>query len=226
MAYKALVTGGNRGIGKAVVAGLTSQGYGVLLGCRDLGSAQRAAKEIPGDVTPVLLDLSNRKEMDEALGRLLKEHGDIDVLINNAGILCEGGLFQIDADQLYESMQINFLSAFELIKRLAPGMIKRGYGRIVNVSSGWGSFREGLGGPLAYSSSKAALNSLTMISARELTGDVKINSVCPGWVRTRMGGMNATRSVEEGAETVIWLATLPAQGPSGKFFRDKKPIEW
>jgi NAD(P)-dependent dehydrogenase (short-subunit alcohol dehydrogenase family) len=97
---------------------------------------------------------------------------------------------------------------------------------VVNVSSGDGSFREGLEGPAAYSVSKAALNALTVKLATEVRGDVKVNAVCPGWVRTRMGGAGARRSVEKGAETVVWLATLPAHGPNGGFFRDRKRIPW
>ena len=105
-------------------------------------------------------------------------------------------------------------------------MIQRGYGRIVNVSSGWGSFAEGLTGPAAYSITKAALNALTVTLARELPPNVKVNSICPGWVRTRMGGSEATRSPEEGAETALWLATLPEDGPSGGFYRDNNLINW
>jgi NAD(P)-dependent dehydrogenase (short-subunit alcohol dehydrogenase family) len=97
---------------------------------------------------------------------------------------------------------------------------------VVNVSSGSGSLAEGLEGPAAYSLSKAALNALTLKLASELRGDVKVNAVCPGWVRTKMGGPRAGRSVEEGADTVVWLATLPASGPSGGFFRDRKRIPW
>jgi NAD(P)-dependent dehydrogenase (short-subunit alcohol dehydrogenase family) len=105
-------------------------------------------------------------------------------------------------------------------------MIARGYGRIVNLSSGYGSFAEGLEGPAAYSLSKAALNALTVRLAREARGDVKVNAACPGWVRTRMGGDTAPRAVEEGANTIVWLATLPADGPSGGFFRDRRAISW
>jgi NAD(P)-dependent dehydrogenase (short-subunit alcohol dehydrogenase family) len=105
-------------------------------------------------------------------------------------------------------------------------MIERGYGRVVNVSSGAGSFAEGLEGPPAYAVSKAALNALTVRLATETRGDVKVNAACPGWVRTRMGGSGAPRSVEEGADTIVWLATLGPDGPTGGFFRDRQPIEW
>jgi NAD(P)-dependent dehydrogenase (short-subunit alcohol dehydrogenase family) len=105
-------------------------------------------------------------------------------------------------------------------------MVKRGYGRVVNVSSGYGAFAEGLEGPAPYSVAKAALNALTMKLAREVKGDVKVNAACPGWVRTRMGGPQANSSPEEGADTIVWLATLPARGPNGGFFRRRKQIPW
>jgi NAD(P)-dependent dehydrogenase (short-subunit alcohol dehydrogenase family) len=105
-------------------------------------------------------------------------------------------------------------------------MKERGWGRIVNLSSGWGAFAEGLEGPTAYSVSKAALNALTVSAAQALGTQVKVNAACPGWVRTRMGGAAAPRSVAEGADTPIWLATLPDDGPTGGFFRDRRRIEW
>ena len=114
-----------------------------------------------------------------------------------------------------------------MIEAIVPGMRERGYGRVVNLSSGAGQL-SGIGaGYPAYRMSKAALNALTRLTAAELgPGDIKINAMCPGWVRTDMGGPNATRTVEKGAETAVWLATLPADGPTGGFFRDRKPIPW
>ncbi len=105
-------------------------------------------------------------------------------------------------------------------------MIKRGYGRIVNISSGWGSFGEGLTGPISYSVSKAALNALTKNISKDLPANVLINSMCPGWVKTRMGGSAAPRTPAEGARTAVWLVTLPENGPNGGFFRDQKSIPW
>lgn len=113
-----------------------------------------------------------------------------------------------------------------LIRALAPKMIERKYGRIVNLSSGWGSFAEGMGGPGLYGVTKAALNALTVRLSKEFPASVKVNAMCPGWVRTRMGGQGATKSPDEGADTAVWLATLPDDGPTGGFFRDRKPIEW
>lgn len=129
-------------------------------------------------------------------------------------------------EEFERSLRTNLLAPYDLIRLVLPGMIQRGYGRIVNVSAGGGLFSEGLDGPVAYSVSKAALNALTLRISRDLPADVKVNSMCPGWVRTRMGGDDAPQSVEEGADTALWLATLPADGPSGEFFRCRKTVPW
>ncbi len=127
------------------------------------------------------------------------------------------------------AVSTNLLGPFWVSRAFAPIMIDEGYGRIVNVSSGWGTFAEGLGGPVAYSVTKAALNGLTMKLASDLAAagsNIKVNAACPGWVKTRMGGLGATRSVAEGADTIVWLATLPDDGPTGTLFRDRSPIRW
>jgi NAD(P)-dependent dehydrogenase (short-subunit alcohol dehydrogenase family) len=141
-------------------------------------------------------------------------------------VLENGGLLEIANSALLASMRVNFLAPMQVVRRLAPDMITRGYGRIVNLSSGWGSFEEGLTGPPAYSISKAALNAMTLSLARELPRSVKVNAACPGWVRTRMGGEAAPRTPDQGADTPVWLATLPDSGPTGGFFRDRRLIEW
>ena len=216
---RALVTGGNRGIGRAIAAGLRDAGLDVVIGSRD----PRAGREVAGelDVRAVALDLMEPEGFDAALA----EAGDLDVLVNNAGVLHDVPLIAPDSD-FREAMQVMVHAPWDLIRRVAPGMAQRGYGRIVNLSSGWGSFAEGLGGPGAYGVAKAALNALTHALPRDLGPGVKVNAMCPGWVRTRMGGPNATRSPEEAADTAIWLATLPEDGPTGGFFRRREPIAW
>lgn len=223
---KALVTGGNRGIGFEVVRGLSRQGIRVFLGARDEKLGLEAAKKLQKeklDVEPIIIDVSDPKSI-ECAAKELKE--GVDILVNNAGLLHSGTLLQAKDKEIEEGTRVNLLGPMYCIRAFAPAMCKKGYGRIVNVSSGWGSFDEGLGGPAVYSITKAALNAVTFSVARELPQSVKINSVCPGWVRTRMGGPNATLTEKEGAETIIWLATLPDEGPTGKFFRDKKKIDW
>ena len=213
----ALVTGGNRGIGRAIAEGLVREGLDVVIGVRDLAAGEVVAQEI--GARAVKLDLSDPEACDAGVE-------GVTVLVNNAGVLYEGaGLFD-DIGQFEATMDVSLHGPFSLIRACLPAMRAARYGRVVNVSSGWGSFSEGLGGPGAYGVGKAAMNALTVAAARAVPPYVKINAICPGWVRTRMGGASASRSPEEGADTAIWLATLPDDGPTGGFFRDRKPIAW
>ncbi len=218
----ALVTGANRGIGAAIVTALVARGdIHVLAAARKPDGITASST-----VTPVALDLSTAASRRRDVAAILKAHPVIDILINNAGVLHNGVLLDLPEDKLANSIEVNYLAPIDLIRAVVPGMVKRGFGRIVNLSSGWGSFEDGLNGPPSYSMSKAALNGLTLSLSHELPANVKVNSCCPGWVRTSMGGPNATRAPEQGAETPVWLATLPDDGPSGGFFRDKKRIGW
>lgn len=226
MTKTALITGANRGIGFAIASGLAASGFKVLLGSRSLEAGEQAAKDINGDVQAVQVDLSDRDGLQKQINQILETQKSIDVLVNNAGILREGNFLEMGDSDFYDTIQTNFLAVFELTRIIVPGMIERGYGRVVNLSSGWGSFNEGLEGPASYSISKAALNALTLKLAESVPNTVKVNSMCPGWVRTDMGGADADRSPEQGAETAIWLASLPDDGPTGGFFRDKQVIDW
>jgi NAD(P)-dependent dehydrogenase (short-subunit alcohol dehydrogenase family) len=225
----ALVTGGNRGIGLEVCRQLGRLDYRVVLAARDPAAADQAARELRAaklDVLPEVLDVTD----DGAAGRLaerLAQAGErVDVLVNNAGVYPPGDLLSTPPEVLRSTMDVNFFGAVWAAQAFVPAMLARGYGRVVNVSSGYGQLSEGLSGPAAYSLSKAALNALTIRLASEVHGDVKVNAACPGWVRTRMGGSAADRSVEEGADTIVWLATLPASGPSGGLFRDRTRVPW
>ena len=222
----ALVTGGNRGIGFAICEGLAKEGFNVLLGSRDIEAGRAAANKIGGSVTAVELDLSSEHTLTTHIESIVEHHASIDVLVNNAGILDRNSFLDIDNEIFNMALRVNLQAPQELIRHLLPAMIKRGYGRIVNVTSGWGSFGEGLTGPVSYAVSKTALNALTLSISQTVPDAIKINAMCPGWVRTRMGGDNASRSPEEGAQTALWLSSLPDGGPSGGFFRDKKPIAW
>jgi NAD(P)-dependent dehydrogenase (short-subunit alcohol dehydrogenase family) len=223
----ALVTGANRGIGTAIARQLAALGdIHVLAAARDQASADESAAAIGGTCSGVLLDLSSETETASDIAAIRKRFGQVNILINNAGVLEPGGLMEIETDMLDHSLRVNLLAPIQLIRAFAPDMARQGYGRIVNVSSGWGSFHEGLGGPSAYAISKAALNAMTLSLSKELPASVKINAACPGWVRTRMGGESAPRTPDEGADTPVWLATLPDTGPTGGFFRDRRRINW
>jgi NAD(P)-dependent dehydrogenase (short-subunit alcohol dehydrogenase family) len=153
----------------------------------------------------------------------------VDVLVNNAGVFLDryfGGL-NLPMQVLRDTLEVNLVGPWQLTEAVVPGMRQRGYGRIVNVSSGMGAMSEMSGGYAAYRVSKSSLNALTLILAEELRGtNVLVNAGCPGWVQTKMGGPRAPRPVEEGADTLVWLATLPDGGPTGAFFRDRRQIAW
>ena len=216
---RALVTGANRGIGFAIAEGLSAKGYEVLLGSRDLDAGRSAATQF-GSIA-VQLDVAS----PDSISRAVKDVGPVDILVNNAGILGSGSVLD-DPGDFTNCMNVMVRGPLLLMHHLTPHMVSQRYGRVVNLSSGWGAFSDGLAGPGAYGVAKAALNALTVSAARTLPNAVKVNAMCPGWVRTRMGGANASRSPEEGAETAIWLATLDENGPTGGFFRDKRSIDW
>jgi NAD(P)-dependent dehydrogenase (short-subunit alcohol dehydrogenase family) len=232
----AVVTGGNRGMGFETCRQLGRRGARVILTSRDPAEGEAAAGRLQGDGLDVhhhQLDVAD----DDGIARLAEfirsEFGRLDILINNAGIVRgrdeprERAIrtFEATPAGLREVLATNLIGPFLLCQALIPLM--QGRGRVVNVSSGMGQLSEMGSGFPAYRISKAGLNALTRIFASELEGTgIKVNAVCPGWVRTDMGGAGATRSVEEGVATTIWLAMLPDDGPSGGLFRDKKPIPW
>jgi NAD(P)-dependent dehydrogenase (short-subunit alcohol dehydrogenase family) len=229
MGRTALVTGANRGIGLEVCRQLARAGLEVLLGARDPAAGTDAAASLASQglrVRPEVLDVASDASVASCAERLRADGTAVDVLVNNAGVYPEGTVLSAGWEDFRIALEVNFLGALRTCRAFVPAMVRAGHGRVVNVSSGYGSFEEGLEGPAAYALSKAALNALTSKLASEVSGDVKVNAACPGWVRTRMGGAGATRSGEKGAETIVWLATLPAGGPNGGFFRDRRRIAW
>jgi NAD(P)-dependent dehydrogenase (short-subunit alcohol dehydrogenase family) len=228
----ALVTGGNRGIGFEVCRQLAQLGVIVVLGSRDTEKGEAAANKLIDDGLPVEarhLDVANAQSIRECMTWVRKDLGRLDILVNNAGIMSEDD----EADPLEEieivrdTMQTNVYGALLLSRLAIPIMKSRRYGRIVNLSSGMGSLNEMGPGYIGYRLSKAGINVVTRVLAAESEGmGILVNSVDPGWVQTAMGGRGATRSVQKGAESVIWLAMLPESGPTGGFFRDHKVIPW
>jgi NAD(P)-dependent dehydrogenase (short-subunit alcohol dehydrogenase family) len=226
----AVVSGANRGIGKEVVRQLAERGYTVVLGARDQAKGEEAARELGNhNVVALGLDVTNDQSVTKFMQEVERRFGRLDVLVNNAGTMYDSWQTASEADLEKSRIahETNFWGAWRLAKAAVPLMRKSGKGRIVNVSSEAGALSKLGAGPPAYASSKAAMNALTRVLAAELKGDgILVNSVCPGWVRTEMGGQNAPRTVEQGASSVVWAVTIPDDGPTGGFYRDGKPLEW
>ena len=215
----ALVTGGNRGIGYQIAQGLIAQGVAVTIGARSEGEGHTAAEALGCRFTKI--DLLNPDSYFDAYAK----SGGWDILVNNAGILKDVSLLDKGSD-FDEAMEVMVAAPLDLIRLNTPHWRRTGWGRIVNLSSSLGAHERGLQGPGAYSVAKASLNALTRVLVRDLPLGVKINSCDPGWVATRMGGPTAPVSVEEGADTPIWLALLPDDGPTGGFFRKRDLAAW
>jgi NAD(P)-dependent dehydrogenase (short-subunit alcohol dehydrogenase family) len=235
----ALVTGSNRGIGFEIAKQLAMKKIQVVLTSRNPANGEVALKNLTRDgggikkAVFMQLDVSNQVSIDSLLNEVEKTFGRLDILVNNAAILIDKDdvvASSADLETVRATLETNLIGAWRMCKAFIPLMKKNGYGRIVNVSSGAGEFEymatSGGHWP-AYSLSKASLNALTVMLASELKGaNILVNAVCPGWVRTDMGGSNAPRSVEQGAATPVWLATLPDGGPTGHNYYDKKQISW
>ena len=217
----ALVTGANRGIGLEVCRQLAGRGFIVLLTARDAEKAKTAAKKLAkaGTVEPLLLDVASAQSIERAAGDVAERYGYLDVLVNNAGVNYDTWESVANADMngtVMETIATNLLGPWRVCQAFLPLLHKSRAGRIVNVSSESGSLAQMGAGPPAYQVTKAGLNALTRTLAGELRGTgILVNSVCPGWVATDMGGAGASRSAEEGAAGIIWAATLPDKGPTG-----------
>lgn len=229
----ALVTGGNRGIGYEICRQLAGRGVAVVLTARDAGKGKTAVKALRDeglDVEFHRLDVTSCRSIRACVAAVAERRGRIDVLVNNAGIMIDprGSRF-LDSklDTYRDTLETNLYGPLQLAQAVVPLMKANRYGRIVNISSGLGQLADmGLGTP-SYRISKTALNALTRILAAEFKeNNILVNSLSPGWVRTRMGGESAPRTPEQAADTALWLATLPDDGPSGGFFQDRKPIDW
>ena len=225
----ALVSGGNRGIGLEVCRRLAEEGLTVILGSRDEERGREAAEGLPGEVVVRQLDVADAGSVEKLAASIENDFGRLDALVNNAGISNDDGQGGAEADleRVKEALEANLFGAWRLCEAAIPHMRREGYGRIVNVSTGLAALEDMGGGSPGYRISKTSLNALTRILASELRGTgILVNAVNPGWVATDMGGANANRTVEEGADGVVWAATLPNNGPTGGFFRDRRHVSW
>ncbi|HTK28345.1 MAG TPA: SDR family oxidoreductase [Vicinamibacterales bacterium] len=228
----ALVTGANRGIGLEVCRQLAARGLRTILTGRNAAAVRTAAAGLSAEglrVECATLDVASRESIARASREIDRSYGGVDVLVNNAGILVDEGLdfFQTPIDEFRSAFETNVAGPVALCQAFVPGMVERRYGRVVNVSSGAGQLSSMSTYAPAYSVSKAALNAVTRQLAAAVRGTgVLANAADPGWVRTDMGGHSAPRSVAEGADTIVWLATLPASGPTGGFFSERQSIAW
>lgn len=232
----ALVTGANRGIGFEIARQLARRGIMTVMGSRSLDAGKAAAEPLAAEglVAPVVaLDVTDLTSVRAAVAETMGLFGRVDILINNAGVMLERSgtpnfvASSVEAAVVRATFDVNLFGALTMSQAVLPIMRDQGYGRIVNMSSGMGQLSEMGAEHPAYRMSKAALNALTRTMAAELgDGAILVNSMCPGWVKTDMGGVDAPRTVEQGAETAVWLAMLPDDGPSGGFFRDKQTIPW
>ncbi len=232
MAENILITGATRGLGRALTETLAEKGHRVFATGRDLGALEslaKSAKEFEGLIEPVEMDVSSSTSVARAAEQIVGLADHLDCLVNNAGVILEGGhgFSELTPDVLAETVNTNAIGAFRTIQSFTELLAHSKNARIVNVSSGMGVMA-GMGpGSTAYRTSKAAMNVISLQAHHALSPQgIRVLSVCPGWVRTDMGGASASRAIGEGVHSLLWAAETQADGPSGKFFRDGRAITW
>jgi len=236
----ALVTGANKGIGLAIARQLAQKDIKVIIGARDQDKGIAAHKQLQSEGLEshfILIDVARAISIEAAIGKIKDDFKRLDILVNNAGIMIDtqSGILELDPAVFHNTLTTNVFGPLLLAQACIPLMKANGYGRIVNMASTLGSLND-ISNPdspygtvlsPAYRLSKTLLNGITALLANSLHGtNILVNSACPGWVRTDMGGDQAPLTPEQGADTPVWLATLPAGGPTGGFFRDRQPIPW
>lgn len=238
-----LITGANRGLGFATAKLFAEKGYKVILTSRDKEKGEAAVKEIHNkNIFFQELDITKEKSIEKAVESITKKHKTVDILLNNAGIYLDEGedmkdmpysIENIPLEIIKITLETNLYGPIMLTQKILPLMKKQRWGRIVNITSGMGQMNDKVehrynnGGFPSYRLSKVALNMFTKNLSFEVKEyNILVNAVCPGWCRTDMGGPEAPRSAEQGAEGIFWVATLPDNGPTGRLFRDKKEVEW
>src|SRR5215469_1989799 len=227
----ALITGANKGIGQEVARELAAKGFHVFVGARNAKAGRKAAEETAkkdGKTTFLEIDVADNDSVAKAAREFSSIEDHLDVLVNNAGIIVDGdnAILEISDELIRKTLETNTLGVLRVTRAFVPLLRKSKLPRVINVSSGGGQLTGGADGwAPAYCISKTALNGVTVQLAEALP-KFAVNSVCPGWVRTEMGGENASRSVEEGADTIVWLASEAPQDLTAKFLRDRKEIPW
>lgn len=229
----AVVTGATDGIGKETATSLLQQDIIVYLTGRSESKLLALREKFDSaNVIPFVLDVKNDEHIEDLYQRICSNHGRVDILINNAAIYVDNYMegkisFEQTAASFLDTLDVNLIGSYRTIQKFLPLMIMQNYGRIVNVSSGMGRFYEINDKGMFYQISKLGLNSLTYAVAKSVMPyNILVNSVCPGWVKTNMGGKHAVRSVAQAADGIIWAATLPDGGPNGKFFRDRQALDF
>ncbi len=236
----ALITGANRGIGSASALRFAQEGFHVIAAARDTGKLAEvlsAINQAGGSAEAMVLDVSQAASIAQAAQAVMAKHGKLDVLMNNAGIFqgYNDTALTANLDELTQSFQVNTLGPLMLTQALAPALKAAGGARVVNVSSAAGSLAEivnpdsmyGTTEGAPYRLSKVALNGVTALLAKALRADgVKVNSMCPGWTKTDMGGEGAPNTPGQAADVALRLATLPDDGPSGGFFNEAGAMQW
>ncbi|MEZ0539637.1 SDR family oxidoreductase [Fibrella arboris] len=227
----ALITGANKGIGFEIACQLAKRGFAVFVGSRDIAKGRAAAQSLCDEgyeATFIQLDVTDPVSIKQAAGTFSQKADHLDVLINNAAILDDHGetIVKLNPELLDKTLTTNVKGVIMVTQDFLPHLKKSSIGgRIINISSDVATLGTMQTYAPAYSISKTALNAVTRQFAAALPG-IAVNSVSPGWVRTDMGGAGASRSVEKGAETIVWLATDAPKTETGKFWRDQKEIAW
>jgi NAD(P)-dependent dehydrogenase (short-subunit alcohol dehydrogenase family) len=225
-----LVTGANRGIGLQIVKEVAEMGHNAILTARDEVKGKKAAEQLKQNglnVRFIQLDAANESSIHLAAKKVEEQFGKLDVLINNAGIFNDKhNSLTVSKNAVLEHLEVNFIGPLMISQAFIALLEKSKQGRIINFSSQMGRLNGMGGGSAAYRFSKTAINSLTTVMAADVAGkNIKVNSLCPGWVKSDMGGPGAYRSLHEGADTAVWLATAD-NIPTGKFFADRREIAW
>lgn len=224
----ALVTGANRGIGHEIARQLAGRGFLVVLGCRDVATGRKAAADIGEKAESLALDVASAESVRAAAEAFAARHESLDVVVNNAGVIedHDTDITTLDPGLIARTMETNTFGALRVTQAFLPLLRRSRAPRIINISSGGGQLGDGIGDwAPAYCISKTALNAVTSALAGALPG-FAVNAVCPGWVRTDMGGSSAPRDVRQGADTPVWLASEAPQDLTGKFLRDREEIPW